>query len=222
MRSSQLHRQPAVFATANLAAALARVALAATALAVLGPAAAAPAGAQTLNASPWSLDIGAVAGFPAAPAPFQDNWNSAWGLEGGLRRRFGSRIEWGLRAQFVQFRLGDIPGEEVLGGARSVGRIASPVALRVWSSSSNTVIVIDGDAGYVHQSIEQVSHALHPPKPGPADGFSAACGVEWRRRLYAATDLVLGVRHTWAFLPDETARYTTLLLGARAPVGARR
>ncbi len=213
MKRRQLHRRVAAVAKASVAVVALVPAL------VLAPwrdAAAEPAGP-----SRWSLDVGAVVGFPAAPAAFQDNWNSAWGLEGGLQRRFGSRFEWGLRGQFVQFALGDLPGEEVLGGARRFGRIASPVTMRVWSNRGNAAVVIDGDAGYVHQSIEQVSHALQPPKPGPTDGFSAGCGVAWRRRLYAATDIVLGVRQTWAFLPDATARYTTLLVGARAPLGAR-
>ena len=204
MKSRQLHR---------LAAAL----LAPVVLATAGP-----AGAQPSSPSVWGLDVGAVVGFPVAPAAFQDNWNTAWGLEGSLQRRLDSRVEWGLRGQFVQFALADLAGEDVLGGARRFGRITSPVTVRVWSNRSNATVVIDADAGYVHQSIEQVSHALDPPKTGPSDGFSAACGVAWRRQLYDATEIVLGLRHTWAFLPDETARYTTLMVGARAPLGVRR
>jgi hypothetical protein len=186
-------------------------------------AAIAPRGA---GASHWVLQATAVGGWPVAPVAFKSGWRSGFGLGGSLRRWLGTHVQLGFEAEFLQFRLGSVPGGvDVIGGARRFGRLAVPLELHVFEhrGEHRGSIALQVSAGYVHESVESVSGSPVPRNSLRDDGPAYTAGIAFSRRLYNDTRWSLGGRYSAIALGGEMPQHVTLVLGAEMPlVGSRR
>ena len=114
----------------------------------------------------------------------------------------------------------DIPGVEVLGGARRIGRATVPVRLQLFESSGKgrDRFGLEGGIGWAYQDIETITNANPTPPTGASRGPSWCAGILYSRILYLDTRFVIGGRYTSMIFEDETPQYWSLQVGAEMPL----
>jgi hypothetical protein len=172
----------------------------------------------------WTCQAEFFAGEPVAAAEFSDGWKYGLGLGGGVSRALTSRFELGLAADFVEFKLANIPDAAESGGQRRFSRLELPLRYLAWQHDGfhRTQLVVQAGAGYVHESIDPISGGLAPGRPFRSDGKSIEAGAWISRLLYQHTRWFIGGRYTRLDLPDHKPEYWTFQVGARMPLEGSR